>query len=145
MKKNNLGRHKARRFAVQAIYQWQMSGTPIRDIQLQFLAEKNNATFDTDYFADLLNGVVEHYTQLDEQLTPFMSRSINAVDPIERAVLRIACYEFIYCLQIPYRVIINEALDLTKMFGTSDGYKFVNAVLDKLAQEVRKVEIEGLK
>lgn len=145
MKKNNLGRHKARRFAVQAIYQWQMSGTPIRDIQLQFLAEKNNATFDTDYFADLLNGVVAHYTQLDEQLTPFMSRSINAVDPIERAVLRIACYEFMYCLQIPYRVIINEALDLTKMFGTSDGYKFVNAVLDKLAQQVRKVEIEGLK
>lgn len=143
MKKNNLGRHKARRFAVQAIYQWQMSGTPIRDIQLQFLAAKNNATFDNDYFADLLHGVVEHHAQLDELLTPFMSRSISAVDPIERAVLRIATYELVYCLQIPYKVIINEALDLTKMFGTSDGFKFVNAVLDKLAQQLRATEIKA--
>jgi transcription antitermination protein NusB len=144
MKKNNLGRHKARRFAVQAIYQWQMSGTPIRDIQLQFLAEKNNATFDTDYFADILHGVVERHVELDELLTPFMSRSISAVDPIERAVLRIATYELVYCLQIPYRVVINEALDLTKMFGTSDGHKFVNAVLDKLSQKIRATEIKGI-
>jgi N utilization substance protein B len=144
MKKNNLGRHKARRFAVQAIYQWQMSGTSIRDIQSQYLAEKNNATFDTDYFADLLHGVVERYAELDELLTPYMSRSIDAVDPIERAVLRIATYEFVYCLQIPYRVVINEALDLTKMFGTNDGYKFVNGVLDKLARKTRATEIQGL-
>ncbi len=141
MKKNNLGRHKARRYAVQAIYQWQMSGTPIHEIQSQFLAIKNNATFDTDYFADLLNGVVNHHEQLDELLTPCMSRSISELDPIERAVLRISTYELVYCLQIPYKVIINEALDLTKMFGTVDGFKFVNGVLDKLAQQVRALEI----
>lgn len=143
MKKNNLGRHKARRFAVQAIYQWQMSGTNIQEIQAQFLAEKNNSTFDTDYFNDLLHGVVNHYTELDELLAPFMSRDMNAVDPIERAVLRIATYEFIHCLQIPYKVVINEALNLTKTFGTQEGYKFVNAVLDNLAQQVRAVEIKG--
>lgn len=140
MKKNNLGRHKARRFAVQAIYQWQMSGTPIHEIQLQFLSVKNNATFDNDYFAELLNGVVNHYAELDELLTPFMSRSMDAVDPIERAVLRIATYEFKYCLQIPYKVVINEALELTKMFGTVDGFKFVNGVLDKLAKQLRTAE-----
>ncbi|MFA6037363.1 MAG: transcription antitermination factor NusB [Legionellales bacterium] len=143
MKKNNLGKHKARRFAVQAIYQWQMSGTPILQIQQQFLAQKNNATFDTDYFAEILHGVVDNYAQLDELLTPYMSRSIDAVDPIERAVLRIATYEFVYCLQIPYKVVINEALDLTKMFGTIEGHKFVNGVLDKLARQTRQLEMQG--
>ncbi len=128
---------------MQAIYQWQMSGTQIRDIELQFLAKKNNATFDGDYFAELLNGVVDHYSDLDELLAPFMSRSIDQVDPIERAVLRIATYELAHCLQIPYKVVINEALDLTKMFGTAEGYKFVNGVLDRLAQQLRAVEIKG--
>lgn len=142
MKKNNLGKHKARRFAVQAIYQWQMSGTPILQIQQQFLAEKNNATFDTEYFAEIINGVGNHYAQLDELLTPCMSRNIDAVDPIERAVLRIAAYEFVYCLQVPYKVVINEALDLTKMFGTIEGHKFVNGVLDKLAQQTRQIEMQ---
>jgi N utilization substance protein B len=141
MKKNNLGRHKARRFAVQAIYQWQMSGTSIHEIQAQFLAFKNNATFDTDYFAELINGVVNQCEQLDELLTPHMSRSIDELDPIERAVLRISTYELVNCLQIPYKVVINEALELTKMFGTVDGFKFVNGVLDKLAQQLRAIEI----
>jgi transcription antitermination protein NusB len=143
MKKNNLGRHKARRFAVQAIYQWQMSGAAIKEIQIQYLTEKENTKFDTDYFGELLNGVVTHQVELDEQLMPYMSRTITEVDPIERAVLRIATYELTYSPETPYRVIINEALDLTKMFGTSEGYKFVNGVLDKLAQNVRSIEIKG--
>ncbi len=137
MKKNNLGRHKARRFALQAIYQWQMSGTPIHDIQKQFLAEKNPDTFDVDYFAEILQGVSNRYQELDALLTPLMSRKINEVDPIERAVLRIATFELMQCLQIPYKVVINEALDLTKTFGTSDGHRFVNGVLDKLAKQIR--------
>lgn len=143
MKKNNLGKHKARRFAVQAIYQWQMSGTAISEIVQQFLLEKNNATFDTDYFIDLLNGVVNHYQKLDELLAPHMSRTMNEVDPIERAVLRIATFEFAHCPQIPYKVVINEALELTKMFGTQEGHKFVNGVLDKLASQLRAIEVTG--
>lgn len=143
MKKSNLGRHKARRFTVQAIYQWQMSGTSANEIVQQFLAEKNNTMFDRDYFIDLVNGVINHSDELDHALTPYMSRTITEVDPIERAVLRIATYELIYCLEVPYKVVINEALDLTKMFGTSDGYKFVNGVLDKLAQQTRQLEIQG--
>lgn len=141
MKKNNLGRHKARRLAVQAIYQWQMSATPVHEIVQQFLMEKNNATFDRDYFIDLLNGVVNHCDQLDALLAPFMSRTIHEVDPIERAVLRLSTFEFVYCLQIPYKVVINEALELTKLFGTQEGFKFVNGVLDKVAQQVRENEI----
>lgn len=144
MKKNNLGKHKARRFAVQAIYQWQMSGTPIGEIQQQFLLEKNNATFDNDYFAEILHGVVAHQEELDALLVPCMSRTIASLDPVERAVLRISTFELVHCLQVPYRVVINEALELTKIFGTEEGYKFVNAVLDKLAQTVRSVEIKGM-
>lgn len=143
MKKNNLGRHKARRFAVQAIYQWQMAGAPIKEIQLQYLTEKDNTKFDTEYFGVLLNGVVEHQAEIDDLLTPFMSRTIHEVDPIERAVLRIASYELLHCLEVPYKVVLNEALDLTKTFGTSDGYKFVNGVLDKMARKTRAVEIAG--
>ncbi|MGA2655705.1 MAG: transcription antitermination factor NusB [Gammaproteobacteria bacterium] len=143
MKKNNLGRHKARRYAVQAIYQWQMNAMPTNEIIQQYFAQKNNETFDGDYFIDILNGVVNHCDQLDQILAPFMSRTIHEVDPIERAVLRLATYEFLYCLQIPYKVVINEALDLTKMFGTQEGFKFVNGVLDKVAQQVRSAEIKA--
>lgn len=143
MKKSNVARHKARRFAVQAIYQWQMSGTHIKDIELQFLTEKSNTTFDREYFATLLTGVVNHYEEIDAQLTPLMTRTIDSLDPVERAVLRIASYELMYCLEIPYRIVINEALDLGKMFGTDEGFKFINAVLDKLAHQVRIPETTG--
>ncbi len=145
MKKSNLGRHKARRFSLQAIYQWQMSGTSVKEIHTQFLIEKNNnTTFDKAYFEQLLTGVVAHQAELDELLIPFMTREIKAVDPIERAVLRLAAYELVYCLEVPYKVVINEALDLSKTFGTEEGHKFVNGVLDKLAQQVRSVEIKAL-
>ena len=144
MKKSNLGRHKARRFSLQAIYQWQMSGTPVNEITTQFLIEKSdNTTFDRAYFQELLNGVVTHQAGLDELLAPCLSRTLATVDPIERAVLRLATYELVYCLEIPYKVVINEALDLSKTFGTEDGHKFVNGVLDKLAQSVRSVEIRA--
>jgi N utilization substance protein B len=143
MKKNNLGRHKARRFALQALYQWQMSGSSITDIKTQFLVEKTNTAFDSEYFCDLLTGVTSHQSELDAVITPFMSRTIESLDPIECAVLRLATYELVHCPQIPYKVVINEALELTKTFGTSEGHKFVNGVLDKVAQQVRVVEIKG--
>ena len=135
-------RKKARRYAVQGIYQWHLSGNPINDIETQFLETINQAKVDIVYFRDVLVKTLVSVTELDELLTPFMEREFKDVNPVELSVLRLACYELKERMDVPYKVVINEALELTKTFGASEGHKFVNGILDKLAKQLRPLEVK---
>lgn len=132
----------ARKLAMQAVYQWQMTGDDIDDIQKQFYDENDMEKVDQEYFSDLLFKVTSS-NDLDAVLEKYMSRKLALVDPVERAILRIACYEFKFRLDVPYRVVLNEAITLTKKFCAEKSHKFVNAVLDKVARELRESEISN--
>ncbi len=136
-------RSQARRHAVQALYQWQMAGQDLADIANQFLEEQDINKFEIPYFQDLLHGVPTHLTELDAMLKPALDRAIESVDPVERAVLRLGAYELTYHPEVPYRVVINEAVELAKIFGAEQGHKFVNGVLDQVAKKVRASEIKA--
>ena len=138
-------RSQARRHAVQAIYQWQMAGENVGEIVNQFLEEQDLAEFEVPYFQDLLKGVPQHLDELDDLLKPALDRAIESVDPVERAVLRLGAFELSYKPEIPYRVVINEAVELAKVFGAEQGHKYVNGVLDQVAKKVRSVEIQAKK
>ena len=134
-------RSQSRRHALQALYQWQMAGQNLGDIANQFLEEQDIQRFEVPYFQDLLHGVPSHLTELDEMLKPALDRAIESVDPVERAILRLAAYELAYHLEVPYRVVINEAVELAKTFGAEQGHRFVNGVLDRVAKKVRQTEV----
>jgi transcription antitermination protein NusB len=136
-------RSQARRHAVQAVYQWQMVGQDVGEIINQFLEEQDINSFEVPYFQDLLHGVPNHLGELDELLKPALDRAIESVDPVERAVLRLGVYELRYKPEVPYRVVINEAVELAKVFGAEQGHKYVNGVLDQVARQVRAVEIKA--
>lgn len=133
---------QARHHAVQALYQWQMTGQDIRDIHDQFLSEQDTGGFELKYFDRLLRGVPGHLVELDQQLGPCLDRSIESVDPVERAILRLGAFELIHQPDIPYRVVINESVELAKVFGAEQGHRYVNGVLDRLARKVRGAEIK---
>lgn len=138
---NPVARHNARRYALQAMYQWQLAGTSINEIELEFLHYHIDKKFDLAYFKELLHGVPKFQQEIDHQMQPFLGRGLNEIDPVELAVLRIAIYELMKRPDVPYRVIINEALELTKKFGSIEGHKFVNGVLDRVAKKTREIEI----
>lgn len=138
-------RTRARRRALQAVYAWQISGASARDIVTQFAHEQAREIADLAYFEDLVHGVETHLDSLDAALAPHLDRVIDDVDPIERAALRIAAYEFARRQDVPYRVVINEALESVKRFGSEHGHTYVNGVLDHLAAELRAVEMRSTK
>jgi transcription antitermination protein NusB len=142
---NPRARHHAREYAVQAIYQWQLSATPASDIEAQFIAEHITEETDLDYFKELIHGIPKQVTELDLLIKPYLNRSMNALDPVELAILRMGIYELSQRLDIHYRVIINEALELAKKFGSIEGYKFVNGVLDQAARTLRAGEFAAEK
>lgn len=134
-------RTKARHHAVQAIYQWQMAGHDVSEVDSQFLDTEDLDSFEVGYFKDLLHGVPANLAELDAELKPCIDRSIESIDPVERAILRLGAYEMMRHPEVPYRVVINEAVELAKVFGAEQGHRYVNGVLDKLARMVRKAEI----
>jgi N utilization substance protein B len=136
-------RSRARRRALQALYAWQMSGSTMTSVIEQFRHEQDMEVADLDYFEDLLRGVNQHVHELDEALKPYIDREVEQIDPVERAALRLAAYELKYRPDVPYRVIINEAIEVTKRFGADHGHSYVNGVLDKLATQVRVAEKKG--
>lgn len=138
-------RGKSRRLAMQAIYQWQMTGDSITGIKQQFFEDNNVSKIDAEYFSELVSGVAANLSELDSLLEKYMSRTIESVDPIERALLRLSSYEFINRLDVPYRVILNEAVNITKEFCSEKSHGFVNAVLDKVAKEIRHIEVTAVK
>lgn len=138
------GRVRARRCAVQALYQWIMAGTPPASIVKEFVAERELIKVDMDYFTELTREVPGKFDQLLAAIEPALDRSWSQLDTVERAILLIGTYELRFCPQIPWRVVINEAIELCKMFGAEDAHRYVNGVLDKVAHECRCVEIAGL-
>ncbi|MDH5302411.1 MAG: transcription antitermination factor NusB [Gammaproteobacteria bacterium] len=134
-------RRRARRAALQAIYQWQMSQNSVTEIEKQFREEYKTSKADMDYFATLLLGVAKGLSEVDEALSAGISRGKDEISPVELATLRLAVYELLHCPEVPYRVVINEAVDLAKRFGADKAHKFVNGVLDNLAKHLRSVEV----
>lgn len=138
-------RGKSRRLAMQAIYQWQMTGDNIADIKQQFFEENNFTAIDTDFFSELVSGVASSISELDPLLEKNMPRSVESVDPVERSILRLATYEFVNRFDVPYRVVLNEAVNIAKEYCAENSHAFVNAVLDKVAKEIRHIEVQAAK
>ncbi len=136
-------RTRARRRALQAVYAWQVSGGEATAVIAQFAHEQANEVADLEYFEDLVRGVITHRRALDEALQPFLDRGIEEVDQIERAMLRIAGYELQHRIDVPYRVVIDEALKTVKRFGSEHGHTYVNGVLDRAAATWRATEVQA--
>ncbi len=140
-------RTQARRFArertLQALYQWDVAQAESSAVREQFLEQQDMSRVDVEYFLRLFNGISHDVEPVDDAMSPALDRPLRDLDPIERAMLRISVYEFLYCLDIPVRVVINEAVEITKRFGADRGHTYVNGVLDKLASQVRRAELRG--
>ena len=133
-------RSRSRSLAIQALYQWQIAGQDVGDIIDHFMIEQDAKKFDGDYFAELVRAVPTRLGELDDALAPCVDRALDSVDPVERAILRLGAYELLEHPEIPYRVVINEAVELAKTFGAEKGHRYVNGVLDKAARAIRPLE-----
>lgn len=130
-------RRRARECALQALYSWQLSKNEIADVEYQFLAENDVKDVDVLYFREILAGVATNSAYLDSLMQPHLSRRLDELGQVEKAALRIAIYELSKRDDVPYKVAINEGIELAKTFGAEDSHKFVNGVLDKLAPNIR--------
>lgn len=130
-------RRRARECAVQALYSWQLSRNDIADVEYQFLSEQDVKGVDIAYFREILAGVATHSDYLDGLMKPYLSRQLEELGPVERAILRLSLYELSKRADVPYRVAINEGIELAKVFGAEDSHKFVNGVLDKTGPQIR--------
>ena len=136
-------RSRARRRALQALYAWQLSGSHMKSVIDQFRHEQDMEVADQEYFEDLLQGVEANVGTLDAAIKPYVDREVEQIDPIERAALRLAAYELKFRPDVPYRVVINEAIEVTKRFGAEHGHTYINGVLDKAARAWRAAEARG--
>jgi N utilization substance protein B len=136
-------RSRARKRALQAVYAWQVGGRAMRDVIEEFAHEQEREFADLGYFHDLLLGIEQHVGEIDNALLPFLDRSVEQVDPIERGVLRLAAYELLHRVDVPYRVVINEAIETTKRFGADHGHTYVNGVLDRACAAWRTAEFNA--
>lgn len=130
-------RRRARECALQALYSWQLSNNDIADVEYQFLAEHDVKDVDVLYFRELLAGVATNSEYLDGLMQPHLTRRLDELGQVEKAALRIALYELSKRDDVPYKVAINEGIELAKIFGAEDSHKFVNGVLDKTAPLIR--------
>jgi N utilization substance protein B len=140
MKSNVWARRRARRALVQAVYQWQMADGDLVRIEADFLSSGSLDKADVEFFREQLRATMANVVELDEQLLPLLDRELKSLDQIELAVLRLGTLELKDRIDIPYRVVISEYVELAKTFGAEDGHKYVNGVLDKLAQTLRPLE-----
>jgi transcription antitermination protein NusB len=130
----------ARKLAMQALYQWQMTAHEANDITRQFIESEEFAGADREYFEEVLRGCIKEKDQINTAITPFIDRPLEQLDPVETAILMMGIFELRSRIDVPYRVVINEAVDLAKRFGATDAHKYVNAVLDRAAKEIRAAE-----
>jgi N utilization substance protein B len=133
-------RTNARQSAVQALYQWQITGQNLNEIEQQFYINENFKKVKRSYFKELLHGVPGQLKSLDNALLEFADRTINEIDPVERAILRVGVYELVNRPDVPYKVILNEGINLAKRYGATESYRYVNSILDKVAQKQRPLE-----
>jgi len=138
-----LARSKARLAALQALYQWQLARADLIDIEAQFRAINSMDKVDVDYFRRLLHQIPANLTTIEESLAPFIDRGPEHINPVERVVLWICAYELLNCLELPYKVILDESVALNREFGAEEGHRFVNGVLNNLARQVRAIEIKS--
>lgn len=137
---NKSSRRRSREFALQGLYQWQLAKTDPTTIARQLAEARGFEKIDAEYFGALLHGAVAGAAELEHDLAPCLDRAFAQLSPVERGILLIAGYELKHQPEVPYRVVINEAVELAKAYGGTDGYRFVNGVLDKLAARVRAAE-----
>ena len=142
---NPTARRNARFYALQAMYQWQINHTPLAELEADFMVNHIKKKIDLAYFKELIYYVPQHYDELDTQMSSFLSRPLAELDTVELAILRLGIYELAHRSDIPYRVSINESLELTKKFGSIEGYKFVNGILDQVARRLRATEVAANK
>ncbi len=133
-------RRRARHCAVQALYQWHLSGSDIHELEAQFVTWQDMRKVDLAYFQELLRQIADKADDLDRELVPLLDRPLRDLDPVERAILRIGAYEMEFRPDVPYRVIINEAVDSAKAFGAEQSHRYINGVLDKLSRSARAAE-----
>ncbi len=133
-------RHLARLRAVQALYQWDLTAQDPLQIESRFIGRNDMGAADGEYFHRLVHDVPLYQREIDDHLKAFLDRPVEAVDPVEKAILRVGAYELEYQRGIPFKVIIDEAVELAKIFGAEHGYRFVNGVLDRLAAQLRAGE-----
>jgi len=136
-------RTNARKTAVQALYQWQMTGQNLGEIERQFLEDERLKNAQKSYFTELFYGIPKNLVDIDQVLAEFVDRPVEKIDPVERAILRIGVYELLHRLDMPYKVILNEGINLAKCFGADGSHKYVNGILDKVAQQKRALEIKA--
>ncbi|QEP42711.1 transcription antitermination factor NusB [Ectothiorhodospiraceae bacterium BW-2] len=134
-------KREARHRALQALYQWQLSGSDLATIERQFLEDGQLNSVNPELFSRLLHEIPANIRQLDDLCQPLLDRDVATLDPVELAALRIGLFELLYCPELPYRVAISEAVELAKIYGAEQGHRYVNGVLHKLAQQVRADEV----
>jgi len=139
----SLKRREARKLATQALYQWHMAKHSLNEIEAQFRVDNDFTDIDGAYFREILHGVPAIKSEIDSALVPCLNLTLDELDPVELAVLRLSTWELIKRIDVPYRVVINEGVELAKVFGATDGHKFVNGVLDKLAPTLREAEVKA--
>src|SRR3989338_8381072 len=137
---NRSPRHRARELVLHGIYQWRVTAGDEEQIEKQILAEKNLGRYDKELFSKLLRGALSQHANLEALLAPHLDRPLAELSPVEFSVLLLGAFELSQHLEVPYKVVINEAVELAKTFGGTDGHKYVNGVLDKLAPQVRAPE-----
>ncbi len=138
-KKKLSDRHKARRMILQALYQWQLAKASVCDIQAEFRSYYQGK-IDWQFFNEVFPAVVSSAAHLDELMRPLLDRAVEALDPVELSLLRMGLYELEQRIDVPYKVVINEMVDLAKIFGATDSHKYVNGILDRAARNLRSVE-----
>lgn len=134
-------RRKARHYGLQALYQWSMAGSTLSDIEAEFRTDNDFRHTDGEYFTALLKGVASDVDALETLFSPCLDRALDDLDPIERNLLRMGTFELRDRMDVPYKVVINEAVSLAKKFGASESHRYINGVLDKVARELRSVEL----
>ena len=140
---NPSARRRARQLALQALYQWQMAKSPLNQIEAQFRTDNDFSKVDGNYFGAIIHGVPSQANQLDETMAAVLDRPLDQLDPVELSALRIGCFELMNRKDVPYRVVINEAIELVKRFGAQDSHRYINGILDKLAPRLRSEEVKA--
>ncbi|MEJ6743935.1 MAG: transcription antitermination factor NusB [Porticoccaceae bacterium] len=138
-------KQKARRMLLQALYSWDVGGTDLVDIEAEFHTDNDMSKVDTALFHTILFGVPKNLAQIDGTYSSYLDRENKQLDPVSRAVLRLSSYEMVFSIDVPYKVVINEGVNLAKTYGPTDAYKFINGVLDKVAIEHRAAEVAANK
>jgi len=136
-------RRKARHYGMQALYQWYMTGADVAAIEAEFRADNEFTHVDLEYFQALLHGVPACVDELDATLAPLLDRKVSDLDPVEHTLLRMGVFELGQRIDVPFKVVINEAVALAKKFGATDGHKYINGVLDKAARQLRSAEVDA--